>query len=129
MGKAVFTNALIEPQALAHTIVCLNQSAPNVSRFPGRFCLVAGFLHCQQKLGHHVPVDAADAFVAVHAARTPHKRFVVEDCFIEVQHGLTIYGNSGAPLGMFGQAVQLLFEDGRVTKSLQNDNCLRDRAL
>jgi len=46
-------------------------------------CAVQHFLDCQQELGDHVPVDAAEPFVFIERARAAREGLVVEHLLIQ----------------------------------------------
>ena len=102
----VLGHGLLEAQARADAIVVGHQLPPQL----GGAVLLRGaaddLLHGQQELGHHVPVDAAQALVSHHDAGTSQVGVVVEDVLEEVQHRLAVAGHGFGPALLSGHASQ-----------------------
>ena len=86
--RAVLARRLVEADAVAHAVVEFSQTLDLGRVRAGLERREKVFLHRQQQLRNHVPVDAAEAFETEHAARAAGKRPVVEDLLEQGLQGL-----------------------------------------
>lgn len=68
--------------------------------------LVVALLGGEEELGDHVPVDAADAFVAEHRAGAAGEAGVLEYGFVKVENALCVLPDEGGVDGVFGEGVK-----------------------
>ena len=116
-GKgAVFGGGFPEPEPGADVVVALRQGLDVMRRIAGVDAAPETFLGGQHQLGNHVPVNAADAFIGIHALGASVEVFVSEYIVKKLQDTGCLRGDEMFPALIGFEARQRLLNVGAVSE-------------